>query len=180
MGLEKINLFRREKGLSVEELSKLSGVPLGTLSKITAGITKNPNLETVKAIVSALGLTLDDLEDPPLNSKLKIMNDSFDYFIERQMLLLGYEVISDSEDGYLCLIGKEGTFEISEIQLNDLRGSIKSYLKFKIQELIENSHQIEQKSIPKPHLLPNAAHEIKGSSKEDRKHDEDIMDDENF
>lgn len=92
MGLEKINLFRKEKGLSVEDLSILSSIPMGTLSKITAGITKNPNLETVKAIMTALGKTIDDLYDSPENNKLKKINDSFDYFIERQMLLLGYEV----------------------------------------------------------------------------------------
>jgi|LSQX01.1.fsa_nt_gb transcriptional regulator with XRE-family HTH domain len=63
MGLEKINLLRKQKGLSIEELSNLSGVPIGTLSKITAGITKNPNLETVKALVAALGCKLDDLTD---------------------------------------------------------------------------------------------------------------------
>lgn len=65
MGLEKINAMRKEKGISLDELSQLSGVPKGTLSKITAGITTNPSLETVRAIVTALGYTLDDLEDEP-------------------------------------------------------------------------------------------------------------------
>lgn len=65
MGLEKINAMRKEKGISLDELSQLSGVPKGTLSKITAGITTNPSLETVRAIVMALGYTLDDLEDEP-------------------------------------------------------------------------------------------------------------------
>ena len=70
MGLERINVFRKQKGLSVEELSKVSGVPLGTLSKITAGITKNPNLETVKAIATALGCSLDDFDDNQTISEL--------------------------------------------------------------------------------------------------------------
>lgn len=63
MGLEKINVIRKEKGLSVDDLVELSGIPKGTLSKITAGITKNPSLETVSAIAKALGCTLDDLRD---------------------------------------------------------------------------------------------------------------------
>jgi len=70
MGLEKINIFRKQKGISVEELSKLSGVPLGTLSKITAGITKNPNLETVRSIAYALGCTLDDFDNKPSQSQV--------------------------------------------------------------------------------------------------------------
>lgn len=40
----------------------MSGVPVGTLSKIAAGITKDPKLETVKAIARALECTLDDLD----------------------------------------------------------------------------------------------------------------------
>jgi len=124
VGLEKINLFRKEKGLSVEDLSILSSIPMGTLSKITAGITKNPNLETVKAIMTALGKTIDDLYDSPENNKLKKINDSFDYFIERQMLLLGYEVFFDPEDGNVLLTGKEGVFEITEVALDDLRNCI--------------------------------------------------------
>lgn len=61
MGLD-INTVRREKGITLEDLSQRSGVPLSTLKKISAGITTNPNLETVKAIAGALGCSLDDLE----------------------------------------------------------------------------------------------------------------------
>lgn len=62
MGLEKISDMRKKAGLSLDELSKLSGVPKGTLSKISAGITKNPSIETIKSIVHCMGYTLDDLE----------------------------------------------------------------------------------------------------------------------
>lgn len=63
MGLEKINIIRRELGLSLDELSESSGVPMGTLSKITAGITKDPKLQTLVAIARALHCTLNDLDD---------------------------------------------------------------------------------------------------------------------
>lgn len=63
MGLEKIADMRKKAGLSLDELSALSGVPKGTLSKISAGITKNPSIETIKAIVHCMGYTLDDLEE---------------------------------------------------------------------------------------------------------------------
>lgn len=63
MGLERINLMRKQTNMSIDELSAKSGVPKGTLSKITAGITKNPSIETVKAIVYCMGFTLDDLVD---------------------------------------------------------------------------------------------------------------------
>lgn len=63
MGLEIINKLKKEKGLTNEELSQRSGVPLGTLSKITSGITKDPKLETLKAIAKVLNCSLDDFDD---------------------------------------------------------------------------------------------------------------------
>lgn len=70
MGLD-INTVRREKGITLEDLSQQSGVPLSTIKKISAGITTNPNLETVKAIASALGCSLDDLETKDIEDSFK-------------------------------------------------------------------------------------------------------------
>jgi len=70
MGLGKrINQIRKEKKISLDELALLSGVPKGTLSKITAEITTNPTLETVQSIARALGCTIDDFDDAPSNKK---------------------------------------------------------------------------------------------------------------
>ncbi len=61
----RINKIRREKNLSIDDLCERSGIPKGTLSKITAGITVNPTLDTVRAIANALDCRLDDLDDNP-------------------------------------------------------------------------------------------------------------------
>lgn len=63
MGLEIIDKLKKEQGLTNEDLAKLSGVPKGTIDKITSGTTKDPKLETVRAIARALGCTLDDFDD---------------------------------------------------------------------------------------------------------------------
>lgn len=65
----RINEIRREKKISIDDLSEKSGVPKGTLSKITAGITTSPTLDTVKAIARALGCRLDDLDDETTTKK---------------------------------------------------------------------------------------------------------------
>lgn len=62
MGLETINRLKKEKGLTNAQLAALSGVTQSTLDKITAGINKNPKLETLQAICRALGCRLDDLD----------------------------------------------------------------------------------------------------------------------
>ena len=74
LGLEIINRLKKEQGLTNEELSIKSGVPLGTLSKITSGTTKDPKLETLKSIARVLNCSLDDfddnrrIEDPQFNT----------------------------------------------------------------------------------------------------------------
>ena len=69
MGLEKIAEYKKKLGLKTAELAERSGVPLGTLNKILSGATKDPKLETLKAIARVLGLTLDDFDDMKTESK---------------------------------------------------------------------------------------------------------------
>lgn len=63
MWIDVFNEMRRQSGMSLDELSEKSGVPKGTLSKITSGITKAPSLETMKSLVYAMGYSLKDLDD---------------------------------------------------------------------------------------------------------------------
>ncbi len=58
-----INNKRKALNMSIDELVEKSGVPKGTLSKITAGINTNPTLTTAKAICKALNCSLDDALD---------------------------------------------------------------------------------------------------------------------
>ena len=74
----RINEIRKEKKISIDDLCARSGVPKGTLSKITAGITTNPTLDTVQAIARALGCRLDDFDEKPLLSEKTLFNLSTD------------------------------------------------------------------------------------------------------
>ena len=65
MGLERINEIRKAKNMSIDDLCVKSGIPKSTISKITAGITTNPTLDTMQAIARALGCRLDDFNDAP-------------------------------------------------------------------------------------------------------------------
>ena len=75
---ERINAIRKERKISIDELCARSGVPKGTLSKITAGITTNPTLDTVQAIARALNCRLDDFDDtlPKTNNTPSISNEA--------------------------------------------------------------------------------------------------------
>ena len=69
MGLEKINTIRKAKGMSIDDLCVRSGVAKGTLSKIAAGITKRPRIQTVQAIANALDVSVDVFDDHPTKRK---------------------------------------------------------------------------------------------------------------
>lgn len=61
--LDKINQMKKEKGMTTDDISNLSGIAKGTLNKLFAGQTKDPQLSTIKAVVHCMGYTLDDLDD---------------------------------------------------------------------------------------------------------------------
>ena len=57
---EFVNFKRKQLNLSVDDLVRISGIPKGTLSKITAGINTNPKLSTIEALCIALNCSLDE------------------------------------------------------------------------------------------------------------------------
>jgi len=57
--IDRIKQLKAEKKITNDELSEMTGIPLGTLSKILAGISDSPKLSNIVAICSALGCSLD-------------------------------------------------------------------------------------------------------------------------
>lgn len=54
MNIQQMKFYRQQMGYSYAALSKLSGVPLGTIQKIFNGETKSPRYETMKALERVL------------------------------------------------------------------------------------------------------------------------------
>ena len=66
--------LKDKRKLTNQQLSDLSGVPIGTINRIMAGQTDNPSFQTVCDMVMAMGGSLDELvgiksEDPPTDGK---------------------------------------------------------------------------------------------------------------
>ena len=57
--ISRIKKIKSEKKITNEKLSELTGIPLGTLSKILAGISDSPKLSNMVLISNALGCSLD-------------------------------------------------------------------------------------------------------------------------
>ena len=58
---QNIRKYRNKTGISQDKLSKLAEVSFNTITKIEAGNTPNPTIETVKKIADALGVKIDNL-----------------------------------------------------------------------------------------------------------------------
>lgn len=106
MSLEKINEFRKKQGLSIEELATISGVPKSTLAKIAAGITANPNIDTVKAIARALHCSLDDFDDQVKQSTIRTLESGTRW----QELQSNFEKLNEA--------GQDRLVEFSEMLLS--------------------------------------------------------------
>ena len=57
--IDRIKKLKSEKKITNDRLSELTGIPLGTLSKILAGISDSPKLSNIVSIAEALGSSLD-------------------------------------------------------------------------------------------------------------------------
>ncbi len=57
--LERLKELKRKEKMTNERLSELTGIPLGTLSKILAGFSDSPKLANISAICQVLGCSID-------------------------------------------------------------------------------------------------------------------------
>lgn len=95
----KISEIRKSKKMKIETLSQKSGVPISTLKKILSGATKDPQIDTIKAIARALECTLEDFDD---NSNLK------NYSAVEKKLIADYRKLDDySKEVAQVVIRKE-------------------------------------------------------------------------
>lgn len=96
---ELITKYRKESGMTIDELSESSGVAKGTLNKIIGGVTKAPTLDNMKSIAHALGKKLADFDDD---------TEQDFYTVDEQSLINKYRTL----DGY----GKEAVDSILNIE----------------------------------------------------------------
>lgn len=101
---ELITLYRKQAGMTIDELAEKSGVPKGTLNKIIGGVTKAPTLDNMKVIARALGKTLADFDDPADTIKIA----PSDLSEEAQKIAKSYEKLTDHGKGAVkAILGYE-------------------------------------------------------------------------
>ena len=83
--VERIKKYKQLFSITSEELSKRSGIPLGTLNKILSSSTKSIKTETLAAI--AKGLDVSVLPPSRPNSKSATLKKTRKAFLTRSKLI---------------------------------------------------------------------------------------------
>lgn len=59
--VKKFYQYKKELKLTNEDISIKTGIPIGTINRISSGKTKNPKLSTLNKLAQVFNVTLDDL-----------------------------------------------------------------------------------------------------------------------
>lgn len=182
-----IKEFRRKRGLTQKQLADLLGVSQNAVYNWENG-KRQPKLDTLRKISQALGVPVTELINVPDPDGM-LARYSLRDRIQDTLLSIGYLVFYDENDAFLAINFPDGYLEITASDLDDLADTAASYLEFKVQELRRKNPQdfrYRKKSMDqKPDsvvLMPNAAHKRTDieATDEMKKHDEDIMDNDDF
>ena len=93
MTVEQMKQRKKELGYSNEKLSELSGVPLGTVQKVLAGVTRSPRYETLIALERVLKKQTDRIGEalPETSERDRVIITVEDYYLipkERRVELI--------------------------------------------------------------------------------------------
>jgi len=160
MGLKDLKIIMKIKGISPEELSKKSGVPKSTIDKILSGNTPDPRYNTVKELVNALNLNVDELI-----YYLDLSADDISNSLTPQDISIAHKYHA------LDIHGKELVSLLLQKEYERCTAS---------QSQADGNTVIDIPNRDLPEL--NAAHERTDVKVTDdmKKHDDDIMDDDDF
>lgn len=89
--LDRIKAIKSERKITNDKLADMTGIPLGTLSKLLAGISDSPKLSNMVAISEALDCSLDYLiTGVPRNTNNCTLTEDEMVFLDNYRLLDGY------------------------------------------------------------------------------------------
>lgn len=131
-----IKKYRKILKLSQEDLAKKSNLSRNAIYNYENN-KRQPSIDILNKIALALGITVNDLLEES-ESKNYVELDYLSEYIKT----LGYEIDGDLAEGDLVINSPVGTYEITQKDIDDLNISTKSFVLFKLQEIIKHSRKI--------------------------------------
>lgn len=129
---------RKKKKLTQKELAEKINKSERMVQKYENGEV-TPSIEVLNKIGATLGVFIfnfndqTDHEEPP---------NPQSYYLEQYLRALGYEIIYDMEEGSITLKSNSGEYELTENDINDLKASSKSFIEYKLYEIMNHSRKI--------------------------------------
>ena len=132
-----IKKYRKYAHLTQIQLAQKINKSESTIQKYEANNVK-PDFSVLDDIAEALKVPMIELiKDDTIESSVNKLN-----YLEQYIKTLGYEIDGDESEGYLVINTPEGTYEITEDDITDLTNTTKSFILFKLQEIIKHSRKI--------------------------------------
>lgn len=192
----RIKELRENQHITQEELAKsmnstkqtiykyenniVMNIPFDKIEMIAAKLGTTPSYllgwDEIKADIKKIGYNLDVLDAKiSFNDVLRHIIRSFGYSVEENFAK------NNDRDTTVLFEGKSGRFEIKESSYNEFVNNVFSFIDFSLNRLINEGNRVESNFYTTSFAQElNAAHEIEDATDEERAHDEDIMNDDNF
>lgn len=146
MGIGKnIKTITKNKGITLLELSKKSGVPINTIYTLTSEDPDNATLRTINKLAAALDIDSNMLRMDP--EEYKAYEKQVDDYIRQQEnetklldreflrvpLPEGVHLVEDYEDALTQVVCPEGTIDVTYEEMDRIKENIERYAAFTLE-----------------------------------------------
>lgn len=148
MGIGKnIKTITKEKGITLVELSKKSGVPLNTIYTLTREDPENATPRTMNKLAVALDIDSNTLRMDPdefqISYRLKLYKGKPN-LLDREFLRVplpeGVHLVEDYEDALTQIVYPEGTIDVTYEEMDRVKENIERYAAFTL-ESFKQDHE---------------------------------------
>ncbi len=133
-----IKKYRKLAHITQVQLAQKINKSESTIQKYELNSVK-PDFTVLDAIAEVLGCSLMDLVN---NTDMPVDSASKADYLEQYIKSLGYEIDGDLSEGYIVIKAPDGTYEITEKDLEELTTTTKSFVLFKLQDIVSRSRKI--------------------------------------
>lgn len=135
---DNIKKYRKLARITQVELAQKINKSESTIRKYEANNVK-PDFSVLDDIANVLGCTLIDLVN---TTDISIDSISKADYLDQYIKSLGFKITGDESEGYIVIKAPDGTYEITEKDLEELETTTKSFVLFKLQEILKKSRKI--------------------------------------
>ena len=117
---------KNELGITTEQLSRLSGIPIGTINKILNGETKSPRYTTLKALNDVLFRDIDGIREAAVAYTFSSDKKQGEYTLD-DYYALPDDVRAELIDGHLIFL--EAPRSVHQELISELLFELKLYIR---------------------------------------------------